>query len=98
MRRARFVDILLDMDKELVATSDVKADVGDIEMGKSGDEVNPQNDSVITEHKVPLKELAAHLGTDFDKGLTTDGEFIQMVVDILPPTEFPCCFLCEKDS
>ena len=37
--------------------------------------MNPQNDSVITEHKLPLKELAAHLGTDFDKGLTTDGEF-----------------------
>ena len=63
------------MSRQLVQTSDVKADVGDIEMGKTDDEVDPQGDSVITEHKIPLGELAAHMGTDFEKGLTKEGKF-----------------------
>ena len=63
------------MSRQLVETSDVKADLVDIEMGKTDGEVDPQGDSVITEHKIPIGELAAHMGTDFEKGLTNEGKF-----------------------
>lgn len=76
---------------EAVATTDVKADIGDIEMGKAGEGSDGINESVITEHKIPLNELAAAIGTDFEKGLTSAGEFLLVVAVIfcfLPTDEF----------
>lgn len=85
----------------LVATTDVKADIGDIEMGKAGEGAGAVDESVITEHKIPLEELAAAIGTDFEKGLTSAGKLMRTVLGSSlfgQPAEmnFRCCLRCQR--
>ena len=60
------------MSKQEVATSEIKADLGDLEMGKSGPD-SAKADCTIFEHTIPFNEMEKELSTDFAKGLTTEG-------------------------
>jgi hypothetical protein len=78
------------MSKQEVATSEIKADVGDLEMGKSGPD-SAKADCTIFEHTIPFNEMEKELRTDFAKGLTTEGThfFISWFITDLerPPQE-----------
>lgn len=61
-----------------VATSEVKADMAEIEMGKTGDKPDsPEDTCTITEHTMSMEDLQKFLGTDFEKGISSEEALIR---------------------